>query len=121
MDRETQEAFTRFASSFLQCMQIDRVHSPSSSKEERLAYNHYRAGTTALDNAIRRGFFRAELSHHGELASPQSLAVGMNEYMAVLTRYSKTSWVVETVIRLQLLDRYSTLLDLDERFAGLGL
>jgi hypothetical protein len=121
IDAETRDTFTRFASSFLQCMQIHRVNSPSSAKDEQLAYRHYREGSTALDNAIRRGFFREELSRPGEMASPQSLSVGENEYMAVLTRHSKSSWVVETVLKLQLLQRFSRLLELQERYEGLGL
>lgn len=121
VDEETRDAFARFAASFLQCMQIARVHSPSEPKEERLAYRHYHQGSTALDTAIRRGFFREELSRPGEMASPQALSVGMNEYMALLTRYSKSTWVVETVMRLQLLERFSRVLELQERFTGLGL
>jgi len=121
VDQETLTTFFKFAQSFLQCMQIDRVHSPSSPRSDQLAYRHYHLASDALDNAIRRGFFREELSKPGEMASPQALSVGMNEYMAVLTQYSQSSWVVETVLRLQLLDRFHEVLKLAERYEGLGL
>jgi hypothetical protein len=121
VDTETSTVFIRFAESFLECIQIHRVLSPSSPKQERLAYSHYREGSESLNNAIRRGFFREELSRPHELASPQSLSVSLNEFMAVLTRFRDTSWVVETVIKLQLLDAYTNLLKLAERYEHLGL
>lgn len=121
IDDETSRVFVRFAESFIECIQIQRVLSPSSPKQERLAYNHYRHGSESLDNAIRRGFFREELSGPRELASPQSLSVSLNEFMAVLTRFRDTSWVVETVVKLQLLDSYTNLLRIAERYEHLGL
>ena len=121
IDSETATVFIRFAESFIDCIQIHRVLSPSSPKRERLAYNHYRDGSESLDNAIRRGFFREELSRPNELASPQSLSVSMNEFMAVLPRFRDTSWVVEPVVNLQLLDAYTNLLKISERYEPLGL
>ncbi len=121
VDGETLEIFTGFTRAFLQCMQIDRAFAPTSSRDEHGAYRRYREGSRALDAAIRRAFFRHELSPHGELASPQSLAVSLNEYMAVVTNHKTSSWVTETAVKLCLLDAFQALLGISERLPELGL
>lgn len=121
VDGETLEVFTGFARAFLQCMQIDRTLAPTSSREEHGAHQRYRDGSRALDAAIRRAFFRNELSPRGELASPQSLALSLNEYMSVVTNYQKSSWVTETAMKLCLLDAFQALLAISERVPELGL
>ncbi len=121
VDGETLEIFTGFARTFLQCMQIDRTFAPTSSREEHGAYRRYQEGSRALDAAIRRAFFRTELSPHGELASPQNLKVSLNEYMAVVTNYQQSSWITETAMKLCLLDAFQALLAISERVPELGL
>jgi hypothetical protein len=102
-------------------MQIDRTFVPSGSQSEHTAYRRYHEGSRALDAAIRRAFFRDELSPHRELASPQSLSVSLNEFMAIVTKHSDTSWVTETAMKLCLLDAFQSLLAISERLGDLGL
>ncbi|MFW5683845.1 MAG: DnaJ domain-containing protein [Spirochaetota bacterium] len=120
-DAETLEIFTAFGRAFLECMQLNRLHIPSSSRVEQAAYERYREGSSALDAAIRRAFFRDELSSRKELASPQALAVSLNEYMAIVTKYPGASWVSETALKLCLLDAFQALLGISDRLGELGL
>ncbi|MFP4113537.1 MAG: J domain-containing protein [Spirochaetota bacterium] len=121
VDEETLEVFTVFAKAFLQSMQIERTYAPTSNQSEHAAYQRYREGSHALDAAIRRAFFREELSPPKELASPQSLAVSLNEFMAIVTKHSDSSWIAETALKLCLLDAFQALLGISERFGDLGL
>jgi len=102
-------------------MQLDRTFAPTSSQNEHKAYRRYYEGSRALDAAIRRAFFREELSPHRELASPQSLAVSMNEFMAIATKHTDSTWVSETAMKLYLLDAFQELLAISERLSLLGL
>ncbi|TVQ27765.1 MAG: J domain-containing protein [Spirochaetaceae bacterium] len=121
VDAQTRSTFTTFAHSFLRCIQLTRVLSPSSPSAERLAYRHYHQGSVALDSAIRRTFFKAELSRPHEMASPQNLSVGLNEFMTLMTKFSRSSWVTETALKLHLLDSFRDVLKLAERYEALGL
>jgi len=121
VDEETLQKFRVFTVAFHQCMKIDRTFAPTSSRNEHKAYHRYREGSRALDAAIRRTFFRSELSSPGELASPQSLAVGLNEFMQIVTRHSDSSWITETAMKLCLLDAFKELLGISERLDELGM
>jgi len=121
VDQETLDKFRTFARAFHKCMQLDRTFAPTSSQNEHKAYRRYYEGSRALDAAIRRAFFREELSPHRELASPQSLAVSMNEFMAIATKHTDSTWVSETAMKLYLLDAFQELLAISERLSLLGL
>ena len=121
VDEETLSVFNAFARAFLECMQIDRTYTPTSNRNEHAAYKRYHEGSKALDAAIRRAFFREELSPLRELASPQSLAVSLNEFMAVVVKHNDSSWVTETAMKLCLLDAFQALLRISERLTELGL
>lgn len=121
LDEETLSTFRVFARAFFECMRIDRTFAPTSSQTERQAYNRYYEGSRALDAAIRRAFFRDELSPIRELASPQSLAVSLNEFMAVVTKHADSNWITETAMKLCLLDAFQSLLAISDRLAMLGL
>lgn len=121
VDGETLEVFTAFARAFLECMQIDRTFTPTSNRSEHAAYRRYYEGTKALDAAIRRAFFREELSPARELASPQNLTVSLNEFMAVVAKHSDSTWVTQTAMKLYLLDAFQSLLRISDRLAELGL
>lgn len=121
IDEETLTTFRAFARAFLECMQIDRTFVPTGAQSEHNAYRRYHEGSRALDAAIRRAFFRRELSTYRELASPQSLAVAMNEFMAIVTKHHDTSWITETAMKLSLLDSFQSLLAISERLEDLGL
>jgi hypothetical protein len=120
LDGETLELFTRFTVAFFEAMQLDRTHVQGGSRIENEAYRHYREGTRALDAAIRRTFFRAELAER-ELAAPQNLAVSLSELMTVVTRHREASWVTEAAVRLSLLDAFQALLRVPERLSDLGI
>jgi hypothetical protein len=119
VDGETLSIFTTFAKTFFESMQLDRPHIPTSDHTEHHAYKAYYEGSRALDSAIRRAFFREELSSLRELASPQSLAVSLNAFMTVVTKYSTSSWITETALKLCLLDAFQALLAIEERLPEL--
>ncbi len=121
IDAETLKTFRAFGRAFLECVRMDRTYNASSSTEEHKAYRRYYEGSRALDAAIRRAFFRTELSSARELASPQSLAVSHNEFMAVVTRFKTSTWAKETAMKLYLVDAFRAVLKISERFPELGL
>ena len=121
IDGETLETFRVFARAFLECVRLQRTYSPSSSREEHGAYRRYDEGSRALDSAIRRAFFRVELSSPRELASPQGLAVSQNELLAVVTHFKSSTWARETAVKLCLVDAFHAVLKISDRLPELGL
>ena len=121
VDGETLQTFRAFSQAFFHAMQIDRAYSPVGSSDEHRAYRRYSEGSRSLDVAIRRSFFREEFSHRREIASPQSLAVSLNEFMAVVTHHGASSWVTETAVKLRLLDSFQALLAISDRLPELGI
>lgn len=119
IDDTTLSVFTDFTAAFFQCMRIGRQASAGSDSEEQKAYQHYRAGSRHLDITIKRTFFRNELSKAGDFATPHGLSVSHDEFMAVITRYNKSSWVAETALKIYLTDAFERLIKISERIPGL--
>ena len=96
--------FVSFSKAFLQNMLMERYYVPSSDRVETIAYRHYREGASFLDSAIKRVFFGDLLpdTHRGSVT--QYVELSGRELMTVLTKYSRTGWVAETVMKVYLLD-----------------
>jgi len=108
-EQETEQlkAFTDFSKAFLQNMLITKYYIPSRFTNDNKAYKHYANGSAHLDHAIKNRFF-------GELvrnSTGQTVAGGLNvsyhEFMTVLVRYAKSTWIPETVIKIYLLEVFT--------------
>jgi hypothetical protein len=96
--------FRDFSKAFLKNMYIDRFYIPSSNPDESSAYRHYREGSILLDNAIKLVFFRDILLRPKKESVSTLLEKSNEEFMSVLARYYKSSWITETVMKVYLLD-----------------
>ncbi|UCB44267.1 MAG: J domain-containing protein [Spirochaetota bacterium] len=96
--------FRDFSKAFLKNMHIDRIYMPSSNPDESSAYRHYREGSILLDNAIKLVFFRDILLHPMKDSVSTLLEKSNEEFMSVLARYYRSSWITETVMKVYLLD-----------------
>ena len=101
---ENLRIFTDFAKAFLQNALLDRFYTPTSDSFEASAYRHFRDGSDSLDYAIKDVFF-------GDLLIPirrgtyyQKITVGYENLLVVLSKYTTSGWVSETMMKIYLLE-----------------
>jgi len=121
VDQETLDIFTTFAQAFQETLKITRGSGTPPGDMEKQALRHYLEGSRLLDRAIKTAFFRQELTNPRELAAPQSLAVSLGELMTVVAKYSSSSLITDTALKLCLLDAFQQLFTIEERIPGLGM
>lgn len=96
-----------FSRSFLRNVAIDKYYIPSSNSHEAKAYRHYRAGGEYLDGAIQQILFGEQFTPGVPRSHSGSLYVSSHELVTVLVNYRDSTWVPETMIKLDLLDAFS--------------
>jgi curved DNA-binding protein CbpA len=95
-----------FAKSFLQNMLIEKYYIPSPRAVEQKAYRHYQSGSEHLDRSIQHTLFGEQLQ---ATRVPQgSLYVSHQEFLALLVNYRESTWVPEAMIKLHLVDTFSS-------------
>lgn len=100
-----------FSKAFLQNMLIEKYYIPSRAGTELKAYNHYSNGSRHLDTAIKRRFCR-ELREPYELpAGSGMLEVVQHELITVIAKYTDSTWVPESMIKMHLLDRFNAVVE----------
>ena len=100
-------AFSEFAAAFLRNMLIDKYHAPSVNKSENGAYRHYFEGSESLDAVIRAELFEELKPLHASNSVAGSLKVSYHEFMSLLIKHSKSDWIPETLVKLQLHEAFS--------------
>lgn len=95
--------FTDFSKAFLQNMLIQKFYIPSAAVVDGKAHKHYSNGSMHLDSAIKRKFFRDLDANFGENAEG-ILQVSYHEFMTVLVKYTQSTWMPETLIKMYLLE-----------------
>ncbi|MEE8441063.1 MAG: J domain-containing protein [Spirochaetia bacterium] len=121
VDTDTLQVFSSFSIAFMQCMRMSRIQDPSDSRNEKVAYRHYRSGSELLDEVIRKLLFRAELSSPRSVAAPHGIPVCHAEFMKVLIEHGTSSWVTDAAIKSYLLDTVQKLEEIGERVPTLGI
>jgi curved DNA-binding protein CbpA len=96
-----------FSRSFLRNVAIDKYYIPSSNSREAKAYRHYRAGSEYLDSAIQQILFGEQFTPGLARSHSGSLYVSSHELVTVLVNYRDSTWIPETMIKLDLLDAFS--------------
>jgi curved DNA-binding protein CbpA len=100
-----------FSKAFLQNMLIEKYYIPSRAGSELKAYNHYSNGSRHLDTAIKRRFCR-ELHEPSDLpAGSGMLEVVQHELITVIAKYTDSTWVPESMIKMHLLDRFNAVVE----------
>lgn len=105
------EAARGFSRAFLQNMLIEKYYIPSRAGTELKAYNHYNRGSTQLDRAIKHRFCHELRAPHELPTGTGTLQVVQHELITVLARYTDSTWVPESMIKMHLLDRFTAVLE----------
>jgi hypothetical protein len=100
-----------FTRSFLQNIGIDKYYIPSSHPREAKAYRHYQAGSEHLDAAIQQILFGEQFTPGIPRSHSGSLYVSSHELVSVLVNFTDSTWIPEAMIKLNLLDAFSTAAD----------
>jgi len=103
-EKENINTFIDFSKAFLQNMLIKKYFIPTGSQDEHNAYRHYANGSAHLDYSIKDVFFGDNLIINREGSFYTRLGNSYEEFMIVLTKYYRTSWVPETVIKVYLIE-----------------
>mgnify|MGYP006446243257 CR=1 FL=1 len=100
-----------FSKAFLQNMLIEKYYIPSRVGTELKAYNHYNRGSTQLDRAIKHRFCHELRAPHELPTGTGTLQVVQHELITVLARYTDSTWVPESMIKMHLLDRFHAVVE----------
>lgn len=106
---DTISAFRNFGRSFLDNAQLDRVYLTSSDRATARAYQHYNHGAELLDTAIKEHFFSKLLRMPTNRSVTELLGAAESEFLLLITRYNRSSWLTEAAVKLCLLDAVSKL------------
>lgn len=101
---ENLRIFTDFAKAFLQNALLDRFYTPTSDRVEASAYRHFRDGSESLDYAIKDVFFGDLLIPVRKGSCYQKISSAFENLLVVLSKYSASGWMPETVIKTYLLE-----------------
>lgn len=100
-----------FSRAFLQNMLIEKYYIPSRAGPELKAYNHYNAGSRHLDQAIKRRFCGELRLPHDPPVGSGTLQVVQHELITVIAKYTDSTWVPESMIKMHLLDRFNAVVE----------
>jgi len=100
-----------FSKAFLQNMLIEKYYIPTRVKSELKAYKHYHNGSRHLDHAIKDRFC-SQLSRTRDIpASAGILELVQHELITVIAKYTDSTWVPESMIKMHLLDRFNAVME----------
>lgn len=100
-----------FSRAFLQNMLIEKYYIPSRAGTELKAYNHYNSGSRHLDQAIKRRFCHELRLPHDPRVGSGTLHVVQHELITVIAKYTDSTWVPESMIKMHLLDRFNAVVE----------
>ena len=98
-----------FAAAFYENLLIKPANHQVPSGNEYKAYRLYRQGAETLDGAIRSRLFGGQFG--GDEQYPTALSTCGRALALVVTRYPRTQYTAETLIKLYLLETFSDLCD----------
>ncbi|KPJ86249.1 MAG: hypothetical protein AMS17_13310 [Spirochaetes bacterium DG_61] len=106
------ELFVNFSRAFLQNMLIEKYFVPSGIEIEHRAYRHYAEGCSMLDYAIKDAFFGDRLIRIRSGSFYQKISLSYEEFLIIIARYHKSSWIPETIIKIYLLEMFTKIIKL---------
>ncbi|MFO8065172.1 MAG: J domain-containing protein [Spirochaetota bacterium] len=96
-----------FSRAFLQNMLIEKYYIPTHHRHEVKAYNHYNTGSAYLDIAIKTRFCGDLTESREKRAAAGTLGLVQHELLTVIAKYTESTWVPESMIKMHLLDRFN--------------
>lgn len=109
---ENLNLFIDFSKAFLQNLLIEKYYIPSGETFENNAHKHYEKGSILLDYAIKDAFFGDRLIRIRSGTFYHKVSISYEEFLVVVTRYYKSSWVSETILKIYLLEVFTKVIRL---------
>jgi hypothetical protein len=105
------EVLRSFASGFLTCAARAAPPAPPAGSTKYMGYRHLSRGIEHLDAAVCNALLPG-LRRFGEPVEPGGrVSLSYHELMAVLTQLREQPWIEEAVLRMNLLNAFSALMD----------
>ncbi len=101
---EWSKSLLDFSTAFLKNMKSFRVFKISGNSYEDNAYRHYREGSKLLDDVVKQVFFGDIMPLYTRESFYSKISRSYEEFMLVLSKYSKSSWVGDTVFKIYLIE-----------------
>ena len=93
-------------------MLIEKYYIPSGTSFENNAHKHYYNGCVLLDNAIKEVFFGDLLIRVRDSTFYNKIDISYEEFMVVITRYNRSNWIPETLLKVYLLEVFTKVIRL---------
>ncbi|HEB32621.1 MAG TPA: J domain-containing protein [Spirochaetes bacterium] len=101
---ENLNLFIDFSKAFLMNMLIEKYYIPSSKGFNNTAHRHYYNGSVLLDKAIKEVFFGNLFADVQDNTYYNKICISYEEFMVIATRYNKSVWISETLMKIYLLE-----------------
>jgi len=114
-EKESLYALSNFSKAFLQNTFIERLYIPSSDAYEHDAYKLYYEGCNILDYSIKEALFGDMLIQVKKGAFYKNLDICREQFMMVVTRYYRSSWLYESLFKIYLLEVFLKVTEIFKR------
>lgn len=101
------EAVVLFGTGFYENTLIKARNHAVLPSDERKAYQLYRTGAEALDQAVKVSLFGRQFNGHGGHSSSRSVCE--QSFMLLVAQYPKSQFIAEALIKMYLLQGYDAL------------
>jgi curved DNA-binding protein CbpA len=109
------QLFIDFSKAFRQSMLIDNYTPPMGEPAERIAYRHFRNGSSHLDYAIKDALFGDQLIQVRSGSYAEKLRLSREELMLVVSRFYNSGCFSEAMLKIYLLEVFSKVVRVMER------
>ena len=96
-------------------MLVEKYYIPSSRDFNNAAHRHYYNGSVLLDDAIKEVFFGNLFRNVGENSYYNKISISYEEFMVIVTRYNKSIWLSETILKIYLLEVFTKVIKMLKR------
>jgi hypothetical protein len=104
--------FIDFSKAFLMNMLVEKYYIPSSNGFNNIAHRHYNNGSVLLDKAIKEVFFGNMFTDVQDNTYYRKISISYEEFMVIVTRYNKSVWISETLMKMYLLEVFTKIIKL---------
>ncbi len=109
---ETLNLFIDFSKAFLMNMLVEKYYIPSSKGFNNIAHRHYYNGSVLLDKAIKEVFFGIRFADVQDNTYYNKICISYEEFMVIVTRFNKSVWISETLMKIYLLEVFTKVIKL---------
>jgi hypothetical protein len=112
---ENLNVFIDFSKAFLMNMLTEKYYIPSSDSFNNSAHRHYYNGSVLLDDAIKEVFFGNLFLNDRNNSYYNKICISYEEFMVIVTRYNKSVWISETLMKIYLLEVFTKVIKMFKR------